>query len=222
MAPTVPAVQGRGRHGEHESCRPRRRSCRARLRACGGGCTSGGCLWPRRSSARAISSRRAASPHADGRRGGCVRAKQTTGIASINMTQLRALKVLVPDRQLDSTLFLTTITLAEIRFGIAALPNGKRRQLLDAGVRERDTSPVRRPCPSLRPACLCAQRGTACRRTSSRNGDRRRGRADRSDRTCPRLRRRHSRCRALHRGGSRCDRSVVRRVDTPERLYRAR
>ncbi|PZU47539.1 MAG: VapC toxin family PIN domain ribonuclease [Microbacterium sp.] len=36
------------------------------------------------------------------------------------------------DRQFDTTLYLTTITLAEIRFGIAALPDGERRRQLDA------------------------------------------------------------------------------------------
>lgn len=35
------------------------------------------------------------------------------------------------DRQADSTLYLTTPTLAEIRFGIAALPEGRRRALLN-------------------------------------------------------------------------------------------
>lgn len=34
------------------------------------------------------------------------------------------------DRQHDVTLFLTTITLGEIRFGIAALPPGRRRDAL--------------------------------------------------------------------------------------------
>lgn len=34
------------------------------------------------------------------------------------------------DRQLDSTLYLTVLTLAEIRFGIAALPKGRRRTAL--------------------------------------------------------------------------------------------
>jgi predicted nucleic acid-binding protein len=34
------------------------------------------------------------------------------------------------DRQADPTLFVTTITLAEIRFGIAVLPRGRRRTTL--------------------------------------------------------------------------------------------
>jgi predicted nucleic acid-binding protein len=34
------------------------------------------------------------------------------------------------DRQADPTLFVTTLTLAEIRFGIAALPHGRRRTTL--------------------------------------------------------------------------------------------
>lgn len=36
------------------------------------------------------------------------------------------------DRQAEHTLFTTTITLAEIRFGIAALPTGRRRTALQA------------------------------------------------------------------------------------------
>lgn len=36
------------------------------------------------------------------------------------------------DRQSVATLFVTTLTLAEIRFGIAALPSGRRRALLGA------------------------------------------------------------------------------------------
>lgn len=43
------------------------------------------------------------------------------------------------DRQADTTLYLTAITLAEIRFGIAALPRGHRREALrdvfEAGIR---------------------------------------------------------------------------------------
>lgn len=43
------------------------------------------------------------------------------------------------DRQSELTLFITTITLAEIRYGIAALPRGKRRTALrttfDEGIR---------------------------------------------------------------------------------------
>lgn len=35
------------------------------------------------------------------------------------------------DRQAESTLFLTTLTLAEIRLGIAVLPAGRRRTSLD-------------------------------------------------------------------------------------------
>ena len=34
------------------------------------------------------------------------------------------------DRQVPSTLFLTSLTLAEVRFGIAALPRGRRRVAL--------------------------------------------------------------------------------------------
>lgn len=43
------------------------------------------------------------------------------------------------DRQVDTTLYLTSITLAEIRFGIAALPSGRRRDRLrdvfESGIR---------------------------------------------------------------------------------------
>jgi toxin FitB len=56
-----------------------------------------------------------------------------TNVVSELMRQRPDLQVVAwTDRQLDSTLFLTAITLAEIRFGIAALPDGKRRHLLDA------------------------------------------------------------------------------------------
>lgn len=34
------------------------------------------------------------------------------------------------DRQLIDTLYLTTITIAEIRFGLQAMPKGKRREVL--------------------------------------------------------------------------------------------
>lgn len=36
------------------------------------------------------------------------------------------------DRQAASTLYLTALTLAEIRYGIAALPSGRRRMALEA------------------------------------------------------------------------------------------
>ena len=45
------------------------------------------------------------------------------------------------DRQAEATLYLSTVTLAEIRFGIAAVPSGRRRTALDAvfetGIRPR-------------------------------------------------------------------------------------
>ncbi|MFY8092812.1 MAG: type II toxin-antitoxin system VapC family toxin [Niveispirillum sp.] len=41
------------------------------------------------------------------------------------------------DAQLAETLYLSTITLAEIRFGIAALPDGKRRSVLKQRFEER-------------------------------------------------------------------------------------
>ena len=54
------------------------------------------------------------------------------------------------DRQAESTLFLTAITLAEIRFGIAAMPRGKRGAELgtafEDGIRplaERQDAPTR-------------------------------------------------------------------------------
>ena len=40
------------------------------------------------------------------------------------------------DDQHELTLFVTTITLAEIRFGIAALPGGRRRAALDRAFEE--------------------------------------------------------------------------------------
>lgn len=40
------------------------------------------------------------------------------------------------DGQHELTLFVTTITLAEIRFGIAALPRGRRRTALDKAFEE--------------------------------------------------------------------------------------
>lgn len=40
------------------------------------------------------------------------------------------------DRQAEATLYLTSITLAEIRFGIAALPRGRRRKELGAAFEE--------------------------------------------------------------------------------------
>lgn len=41
------------------------------------------------------------------------------------------------DAQADSTLFLTTFTLAEIRYGIAALPDGRRRTGLSVAFEDR-------------------------------------------------------------------------------------
>lgn len=41
------------------------------------------------------------------------------------------------DRQAEATLFLTTISLAEIRFGIAAMPAGGRRATLSATFEEK-------------------------------------------------------------------------------------
>jgi predicted nucleic acid-binding protein len=45
------------------------------------------------------------------------------------------------DRQAASTLFLSALTLAEIRFGLAALPRGKRRNTL-TGVFEDEIRPM--------------------------------------------------------------------------------
>ena len=41
------------------------------------------------------------------------------------------------DAQIIETLFLSTISLAELRFGIAALPEGKRRDTLHASLEQR-------------------------------------------------------------------------------------
>jgi predicted nucleic acid-binding protein len=41
------------------------------------------------------------------------------------------------DAQMVETLYLSTITLAELRFGIAALPDGKRRDSLHASLEQR-------------------------------------------------------------------------------------
>jgi predicted nucleic acid-binding protein len=41
------------------------------------------------------------------------------------------------DAQVFDTLYLTTITIAEIGFGLACLPNGRRREALE-GVRSND------------------------------------------------------------------------------------
>jgi predicted nucleic acid-binding protein len=41
------------------------------------------------------------------------------------------------DAQAIETLFLSTITLAELRFGIAAMPMGQRRQTLDLALAQR-------------------------------------------------------------------------------------
>ncbi|MEC5218692.1 putative nucleic acid-binding protein [Actimicrobium sp. GrIS 1.19] len=41
------------------------------------------------------------------------------------------------DAQLIDTLFLSTISLAELRFGIAALPEGKRRETLHISLEQR-------------------------------------------------------------------------------------
>ena len=40
------------------------------------------------------------------------------------------------DRQVIETLYLTTITLAELRFGVAALPAGRRRDRLGARIED--------------------------------------------------------------------------------------
>jgi predicted nucleic acid-binding protein len=45
------------------------------------------------------------------------------------------------DAQAVETLYLTTISLAELRFGVAALPEGKRRQILHDRI-EREVLPV--------------------------------------------------------------------------------
>ena len=45
------------------------------------------------------------------------------------------------DAQESRTLYLTTVTVAEIRFGIAVLPAGKRREILDHRF-EREVLPV--------------------------------------------------------------------------------
>jgi predicted nucleic acid-binding protein len=41
------------------------------------------------------------------------------------------------DAQSIETLYLSTITLAELRFGIAVLPEGKRRNLIEASLEQR-------------------------------------------------------------------------------------
>ena len=41
------------------------------------------------------------------------------------------------DAQIIETLYLSTISLAELRFGIAALPEGKRRETLHASLEQR-------------------------------------------------------------------------------------
>lgn len=41
------------------------------------------------------------------------------------------------DAQIIETLYLTAITLAELRFGIAALPEGKRRDTLNSSLEQR-------------------------------------------------------------------------------------
>ena len=41
------------------------------------------------------------------------------------------------DAQIIETLFLSTISLAELRFGIAVLPEGKRRELLNGSLERR-------------------------------------------------------------------------------------
>ncbi len=41
------------------------------------------------------------------------------------------------DAQIIETLYLSTITLAELRFGIAALPEGRRRDALHLGLEQR-------------------------------------------------------------------------------------
>ena len=41
------------------------------------------------------------------------------------------------DAQIVETLFVSTISLAELRFGIAALPEGKRRDTLHASLEQR-------------------------------------------------------------------------------------
>jgi hypothetical protein len=41
------------------------------------------------------------------------------------------------DRQIIETLYLSTISLAEVRFGIAVLPSGKRREILRTSLEQR-------------------------------------------------------------------------------------
>jgi predicted nucleic acid-binding protein len=41
------------------------------------------------------------------------------------------------DAQIIETLYLSTISLAELRFGIEALPHGKRRETLHTGLEQR-------------------------------------------------------------------------------------
>lgn len=54
----------------------------------------------------------------------------TNVISELMLARPAASVVAWVDRQLESTLYLTALTLAEIRFGIAALPKGQRRTAL--------------------------------------------------------------------------------------------
>ncbi len=53
----------------------------------------------------------------------------TNVISELMRAQPQASVVEWADRQAQSTLYLTSLTLAEIRFGIAALPKGRRTKL---------------------------------------------------------------------------------------------
>lgn len=55
----------------------------------------------------------------------------TNVISELMRPSLEAAVVAWVDQQAASTLFLTALTLAEIRYGIAALPAGKRRRSLE-------------------------------------------------------------------------------------------
>lgn len=54
------------------------------------------------------------------------------------------------DAQAIETLYVSTITLADIRFGIAALPDGKRRAILSQRMEEQILPGLCRPYPFLR------------------------------------------------------------------------
>ena len=74
-----------------------------------------------------------------------------TNVVSELMRATPALNVLSwMDRQSTQDLFVTAVTEAEIRAGIAILPEGVRRRGLDGCCRANAWQPVRRPGSSVR------------------------------------------------------------------------